>query len=417
MVAGGLLALSALLAQAGAQIEAGARIETRVGEVPEPTEQTEVVVLATPSLRLHWFAGVDDFQTEVATRILWRPVPLPRSRPLFLETFGVTHTMRPTIRSQWHLGLRASYGEQDYTSLSQQFATQPTLPLSTTMFMIDGAADTLWRSSRRTTLSLQLGAVHHRTLDTGSSESTAPTLPTQTTVSATPALHFLLSSYSSVEVSAPVSDYEIQEPAGRLPQARQLNVVSVQPQVSGLAQLTRDHQLHLIAGLTYVDVVRGSNANLGYPVAPIAHVNLFSYLHRDHISSVFSSVGAGTLWFLDPVLARGVWRGIAQARLDAQMGLRWSAGAGFTFAADVLNPPAAGMDYDATVVAADSSVRYRWTNVIVAELGGRFTERAPYLSSSEFAWRRRELWAFLTLYTAARMPLSTSRPTKDIIGL
>jgi hypothetical protein len=219
-----------------------------------------------------------------------------------------------------------------------------------------------------------------------------------------------------VEVTTPVRDYDVQQPADGSTQAGRLIVLSVQPQVSGLAQLTRDHQLHLIAGLTYVDAVRGASANLGHHVTPLAQVDLYSFLHRDHISTVVSSVGAGTLWLLDSVLARGVWRGIAQARLDAQMGLRWSAGAGFTFVADISRPPA-GTNIDATFVTADLSVRHRRTNVLVVELGARYTERAPYLLSSEFAWRRRELWGFLTLYTATRMQLSTSRSTREMIEM
>ncbi len=218
MLAGGPMALSALfLVQANAQMEAGMRIETRVGEAPTGTqsaEQAQVIVVATPSLRLHWLADVDDLQADSSARILWRPVPLLHSRPLFLETLGVTHIRHPSGRSRWRLDLRGTYGEQDYTSLSQQFTNQPTLPLPTTIFMVNGTADALWRSSRRTTLTFQLGAFHRQSLDgqataNEASGTTASTLPTQTTVTATPTLLFAFTRRSSVQVSVPVVGYAV----------------------------------------------------------------------------------------------------------------------------------------------------------------------------------------------------------------
>jgi hypothetical protein len=441
MLAGGPMALSALFfIQANTQLEAGARIETRVGEAPTGTqqvtsgqtgqavtvaaEQAQVMVVATPSLRLHWLADIDDLQADSSSRILWRPVPLLHSRPLFLETFGVTHIRRPSGRSSWRLDLRGTYGEQDYTSLSQQFANQPALPLSTTMFMVNGTAETLWRSSRRSTLTFQLGAVHRQSLDgqTTAGEASATTfftpLPTQTTVTATPALLFALTRHSVVQASVPVSDYDIQKIVQPTSQTGQLNVVSVQPQLNLLEELTRRHQLHLLAGFTYAAVLHGPNTDLGYHFTPLTQVDLNSHLYRARTSAVDSSVGAGTSYYVDPVLGRGVWRGIAQASVNAQMGFHWSAGARVAFSTDITAPAVAGgPPVDGTLAAADFSVRYRWPNLLVAEFGGRFSERAPRLSSPDFTWHERELWAFLSLYAATRVSWTTARSPSNAIQM
>ena len=86
MFASGPVILSAMfLIQAEAQFEAGARIETRVGEMPTGTaqgtsssstvqpatvEQTQVMVVATPLLSLRWLDSIDDLRANSATRIL-----------------------------------------------------------------------------------------------------------------------------------------------------------------------------------------------------------------------------------------------------------------------------------------------------------------------------------------------------------
>jgi hypothetical protein len=284
------------------------------------------------------------------------------------------------------------------------------------MFMVNGTAEALWHSSRRTTLTLQLGALHRRSLDgqTTSNESsgtTGLTLPTQTTVEVIPALLFALTRRSSVQVSVPVRDYDIQEIAQGTSPTGPLNAVSVQPQLSLSEELTRSHRLNVIAGFTYAKILRGPDTNLSHPFTPITEVDLNSNLYRTRASAVSSSVGAGTTWSLDPVLGSGVWRGIAHAGFDAQLGFHWSAGAHLTFSTDITTPPTAAgaTTVDGTVLGADFSMRYRWPNRLIAEFGGRFSERAPRLSSAGFAWHERELWAFLTLYTATSVPLSRPR--------
>jgi hypothetical protein len=423
MFASGPMGLTVLcLFQAGgAQIEAGARVETMAGEMPSGTSgtsATSVMFVATPSLRLDWFAGVDLLQADLSTRILWRPVPsrLRRDRPLFLETLGLTHSVRPTLRSQWRFDLRASYGEQDYTSLSQQFATQPKLPPPSTMFMIDGAAEALWRSSRRTTLAIRFGASHRRSwTDQGSADQPVGVslLPAQTMVTASPEMRFALSRRVSASLSVPTSAYHVQETGGT--QGRTM-VYSVQPQIGLMGSLSRSQRLRVVAGLTYASLTSGTTAGFGNSVTPLALIGLDSDLYKRRIATVRSFVNASTSWYVDPVVGQGIWRGIAQAGIDSLVGPRWSAGQSISFTADLSQPASSNPESDGTVVSAGVYVRYRWTDVFVVELGGRYSERGPRLASSDFSWRARELWGFLTLYTASRMNLTNVRPIRSLSG-
>jgi hypothetical protein len=441
MFVSGLSILSALvLVQAGAEFEPGARFESRAGEAPTgtqtlptgqivPAEQAQLMVVATPILGLHWLSEVNDLRANSATRILWRPEPLPDSRPLFLETIEATHIAHPSPRTRWQLSLRGSYGEEDYTSLSQQFANQPTLPTATTAVMVNGLADASWRSTRRTTLTLQLGGFHRRALDgqTVASSTTGPgsafvPLPTQTSATATPGMRFALTRRTSLEAFATIADADIQGISPVTNEAGRTNVFSVQPQVGILQELSRSHQLHLLAGLTYAAAIRRLDASqTWHPVTPIFAVDLRSVLRRTRDAVVRSSLGAGTTWYADPVLGVAVVRGIAQANLDAQLGLKWTVGIHGTFATDLtrrLPTVNGGIPPDETIVSAEIPFRYRWSEQWVAEFGGRLAERGPHLATPSlaapnFALRsqEREMWVFLTLLTVPRAPSARPSPT------
>jgi hypothetical protein len=432
MFASGPAILSALfLIQAEAQFEAGARIESRVGETPTGTtqgtstspttgqpvtgyvtaEQAQVMVAATPLLSLRWLGGVDDVRADSATRILWRPVPLIRSRPIFLETLGASLTRRPSRRSTWQFNILGSYGEQDYTSLQNALPNQPTLPLTTTMFMVDATAGASWRSTRRTTLALQFGAIHRRSFDAQSdangSAGTIGRIPTQSTVSAVPGLDFALTRRSSLQAFATVSDTDVQNPSPLPGQPSDQNILLIQPQVGLREELARRHQLHLAVGLSYAVALRQTDTPLPWYPWPLLQVELNSLLSRTRTAIVRSSLGAGTTAFVDIGLGEVVWRGVAQASVDTQLG-PWSVGTRCSFATDISGRLSAvgNVSPDETIVSAEIPVRYRSSRRLIVEFGGRYTERAPHLGAPGFAWHNRELWLFLNL-TASSRPLVT----------
>jgi len=422
MLASGPAMLSALfLIQADAQFQAGARIEGRVGEAPTGTqvsaagqvaEQTQVMVVATPLLSLRWLDGFDDLHVNSATRILWRPEPLPDARPLFLETIEASHIRRPSRRSQWQLSLQGSYGEQDYTSLQQQLTNQPSLPLAMTMLMVNATASASWRSSRRTTLILQLGAMHRRSFDNPTiSSGTAGgyALPTQTIVTAAPTLTYALARRSTLNAVVSIIDTDSQGVSLASSQTGSLNVLSIQPQIGIHQELTRQHQLHLAVGFAYTVALRRTDDtnNLPWYPTPLVQIDLNSVLQRTRMAIVRSSLGAGTTAFVDPVLGAAITRGLAQASIDAQLG-PWSVGARCTFSTDLSGrlTTTGGSSPDETFVSAEIPVHYRSSRHLIVEFGGRYTERAPHLGVAGFAWHNREMWLYLNLTTFSR-PAST----------
>jgi hypothetical protein len=427
MLVSGPAVLSALLViQAAAELEAGARVDIRAGIAPTgmtstgqvaQSEQKQVAVTATPLLGLRWSGGASESRAISATRILWRPVPLLGSRPLFLETLEASHLQRPSKRSRWQLSLRGSYGEEDYISLTQQFAKQPTLPAAMTMVTVNALADGLWRESRRTTMTLLLEGIHRQSLNsqtvasgdgtTTTPTTTVPVLPTQTLVTVRPGVRYALSRRSTLEALVGLTETDIQGIQLTASPAARVNVFTVQPQVGLLEDLSRRHQMRAFVGLTYAAVLVNPDKSRDWrPWTPLVRADLTSLLWRIRASAVRSTLGASTMWYADPVLAAAVLRGMAEARLDAQLGPRWSIGARGAFTTDFGKPlppySPGGVSPDETIVQVEVPVRYRWTGQIGLEFGGRYAERAPSLAASDFGWRNRELWAFLTLVTTTR---------------
>lgn len=430
MSSGGTLILTAwLLVQADVGLDLGGRFETRVGQAPTgvaqnpdgssvPAEQAQVLLVATPELDLRYLSEADELRASAFARALWRPQPLLHARPLFLETLELAQIARPSARTLWRLSLRGTYGEEDYTSLSQQFVSQPTLPSALTVVMANGNAELDWRASRRTDATLQMLGIYRRTLDTQNSLTPSGTtvsglaFPPQATFSVAPGMRHRWSRTTIVELSVPVMDTDV----GSTPQSStatgRLNVLSVEPQVGLREQLGRNHQLHVAAGLAYaVALVRNDATQSWPPVLPLLQVDLTSYLRRARDVQWRSSIGAATNAFADPVLGVEVLRGSAQLRLDADVGPHWGVGALVVFATDITGPlqplgnPAGGpgLAPDETVLTAEIPFHYQWPNRFLIELGGRLAERAPHLRSPNFGWRsnERELWAFLSLSTIA----------------
>jgi hypothetical protein len=421
MLAGGPMALTAmLLIQASAEFETGARLEARVGSFPSAGQQsgTRVQAVATPRLRLDWLAGTDALSADLSSRILWRPVPLYHQRPLFLETLSLAHRARPTRRSEWGLALQASYGEQDYTSLSQQLEDQPTLPLATTMLMVGGTAGLSWRASRRVGLSVSLGANHRRTIDTrdGEASSSFYSLPTQTTVSVAPALQLSVSRRVALSVSVPLSDSDIRWNRSGLVPGAHLNMLSVQPQLGVSGPMTRRHRLQVAAGMTYARPLLEGATSTGARVSPLGNISLGSELYRSASTMLGSTVSTGVTWMMDPVLGSGRLRWVTSVGLSSQMGRQWSAGVRASFVTDLSKPPEGSRPIDWTMLSTDCSVTYRWPYVLVAEFGGRFAERGPRLGSPGFEWRGRELWGFVSLSSASRTTLTGLRGPRSAIG-
>jgi hypothetical protein len=434
MILGGPMVLPALLIFAStAQVGVGGRFETRVGQAPTglaldpngvaiPAEQGQVLLIATPILSLQYLSDLDDLRAMSSTRILWRPEPLPHDRPLVLQSVDLTEAGILGKRSRWRLSLRGTYGEEDYTSLSQQFASQPTLPRALTVLMAEGNGEVAWRAARRTDLLLQFLALHRRSLDdqtapgtSGGNTAVGFALPPQTTASVTPGIRHRLTRDTTVEALATVMDTDVGRTTQGALQLGELNVLSLQPLLGLRQRLGRNHQLHAAAGLAYaISLRRPDQAPSFPPVLPLAQIDLTSVLHRSHDMQWRSTLGAATNAFVDPVLGTEVLRATGQARLDLDLGTYWGLGALGIFATDITGPlptlggpgvaDAAALAPDETLVSAEISARYRRAERLLLELGARFTQRAPHLESPSFAWlsNKREVWLFFSATLSPR---------------
>lgn len=444
MLSCGVAVVSALLLiPAETSFDVGGRFESQVGRAPTglaqnaagvtvPAKQTQVLLIATPALSLRYLSSSDELRATSFTRALWRPQPLLRARPLFLESIEISEIARPSLRTRWRLDLRGSYGEEDYSSLSQQFVTQPTLPPALTVFLANANGEAFWRASRRTDLTVQLLGIYRRTVDTqtplqASGVTSAPTFvfPPQTTVSVAPGVRHVLSRQTTIEASVPVMDTDIGANTQGAVAIGAINILTVQPQFGIRERLTPNHQLHLAVGVAYAVALRHSAETQSWPpLLPLAQIDLASSLRRSHDMEWRSTIGAAVNAFADPVLGVEVLRGTAQARIDTQVGEHWGVGALALFATDINGPlrplgsqPGQGPSVlapDETVLSAEIPFHYRWANQFLVELGGRFVQRAPHLRSPDFAWREtsREMWIFLSLSTIT--PTMGRRPSSTV---
>lgn len=438
MIASGAMASCLLcLIHAETRVEAGGRFEAMVGQAPTGqtaanAEQNQATLVAVPTFGLHWTAQDEDLRALSATRIFWRPVPLPDQRPLFLETIEASHRARPSRRSGLFFTLRASYGEESYVSLTQQFTNQPSLPPALTALMLNANAEASWQASRRTSYILKASAAHREqvgasdanaaggtfipgiTLGTRTSTSRL-SLPTQTTSTLTPTVRHRLSRRSTMDAFVVVSDVDMRDmqvASGSTDQKGAANILSLTPELMLTHELGRSQQVRTAVGLTYARLLSSSNVTESWaPVAPLALVELNTLHARHHELTVRSSISLSTTWTIDPILGQAVQRGTAQARVMSDLGRGWSASIRMALTADFnqltqargsATTPSTTTLPDQTVASLDLPIRYVLSREFSAEFGARYATRGPYWNTPGFQWHNHEAWLFLNLMTNLR---------------
>lgn len=390
---------------------------TRTSQRDPLVEQNQVRLSVTPILGIRLTDETSELRAAASTRVLWRPVPYGSQRPLFLGALDAAHVARPSPRSQWQLDLRATYGEEDYTSLVRQLPNQPALPATLDMATVNAGGSGAWRASRRTALTLTVSGTHRRSLDEETVERTRraralpgyrntegpPTiraLPTHTLITVAPGARYTLDRRTSLELRAAVGDIDIDDLRPLDGRTGRRNLFTVQPEVGVIRALSRRHQLRAFTGLTYVAVLANPDDRDWRPLTPLFRADLSSQLWRSNETQVSSLLGAEGSWYADPVLGIAVWRATLLANLDARLGPRWSAAARARFTTDLNSPiplSVSGGPVDETMVQVDVPFSYRHSSQLAVEFGLRYSERAPNIFADEFAWHYRELWAFVTL--------------------
>ena len=169
--------------------------------------------------------------------------------------------------------------------------------------------------------------------------------------------------------------------------------------------------MELHAGVVIAHLFGDSGTGQSFvPFAPIGGLRLASLLHRSRDLNLRSDLSGVVSWYLDPVLGTGLPRGEGSARIEASWGRRWSAELNGTFMTNLTRHPLAG-DPDETLVTARLPVRFQASRNCLLEAGARYSERAPHLLQTGFAWRARESFVYLTLNVVDRVSLLLAGPS------
>jgi hypothetical protein len=110
--------------------------------------------------------------------------------------------------------------------------------------------------------------------------------------------------------------------------------------------------------------------------------------------------------YVDPILQVAGPRGSVMARVSLLLSPFWTCGAEAGFATSLSSKPLQFANstaiLDETLAYASLPVRYRASDELVVEFGGRWLDRAPHLAAPNFAFHQRQLWFYVTLYGTTR---------------
>jgi hypothetical protein len=316
---------------------------------------------------------------------MWRrPNPPDSVRPLVLHGFRADGTWTPGPRNELRLRLDGSVGDVDYAALNQILGTQASLPSTTRLYAVDGVAQLAWRASRRLRTEISWSAARRASLDD------TQLLPAETRLTVQPRLLWSASRLHTLSLSADATLY-------RLSGAAQLNAVVLSPRLGWQHRLDRANDVVLSAGVARAHPL--DDATRRRPFADWAPLAELAWLRRARSArgwQLASTISAGTAWYLDPVLASGLPRGLGTVRLNLESGRPLSVEAWAQFATNLTGHPIAGQP-DETVLAAGLPVRYRVSPGLLIEAGTRFSDRAPHLAATDWHPRRREWVGYVAL--------------------
>lgn len=394
----GGLVLVALLSLGDVRADVSA--ETRAGESPiQPGAAPRAFVagLITPLLGFRLMDGALELRLEYGARILRQePNPGDRQAPLILQTASAFLSARPSSRVTTVARASANAGEVDYATLAQVLGPrQASLPSSVTIFA--GSARGEVRGALTRLLELDLGAEVDRSQPLGDTASAAPgaafVMPTMTQAIVDAGL--TAEATRRDDVTAAVRGAYATYTNG-------VTIGSIAPRLGWRLRLTPDRDLRLAAGATYGrDLGSVSGLGGGGRLSPLATASWDErLLLRDEIG-VHATVTAGVDYFVDPILSLAGPRASLTASLAVRVAPDWRLGADGSFATNFVNPPM-GATLDETVAFASLSSRHRLSPNLSAEIGTRWADRGPTLSTSALGFHQRQIWIYLRLSGTTR---------------
>jgi hypothetical protein len=162
-------------------------------------------------------------------------------------------------------------------------------------------------------------------------------------------------------------------------------------------QLSRHHELQLAAGAAVATAQQRSNPSLPWTsLSPLAEVFLVSSAPLTRTTLMRSRAGGEVVWYLDPVLGVSLPRGQVDASMAIEFGPAWLVELYVRAATNISRHSLPDSPIE-TYISAGAPLRYRVQKHWLVELGGRFSERGPHLTTPGFSLRQREMLGYLAV--------------------
>jgi hypothetical protein len=383
--------------------------EGRAGTSPLVAGQNTqgfVAGIVTPHLEAVAHDETLELRVEYVPRFMWQTPNLVgyAGRPLILHQATVNLTGRPSSTTVFTANGYASYGQPDYSILPQLIGPgQATLPQVQDIVSARGSGAIQQTVTRRLRLTLAGELSYFHVLDGFSQNATAmaPVLPHQRLVNATPGAGYYLTRNDELLLTATVADNTYVTYA---------EIQSVTPLVTWHQRGEAGSDSRLSLGLSYArDVGTQPAINGGSALLPAASAEIHRSLLVQEDYGLWMTLRVSAEQYVDPLLLAIGPRYMALGQILLIQAPDWSLGVEGTFSTTFLAKPtvmtAAGVpagEPDQTTVAVRVPARHRFSENFLLEFGGYYADRAPALTSSDFHFHQRVVWAFFSLTASTR---------------
>ncbi len=375
------------------QLGAGARGELQAGQAPISAGESSswfAASLLTPHVSVAWLEATGDGRLLYAPRLLWRrPNPTEGLRPLVLHIFRADAAVAPGPRSEARVRLAGSMGDVDYAALNEALGTQASLPSTTRLYTLDASARVAWRATRGLRWETTLAAIRRAGLDDRA------TLPDETRLALEPRLTWSASRLDTLSLYVETALYRLSGPA-------RLDGTVWAPRLAWRHRLGRSQDVLVSAGVAWAHALNDNRRPFS-DLTPLAELAWLTHVGPVAGLILRSSLSVDTGWHLDPVLVTALPRALASARVALE-GTHDSAELWAQFATNGTARPIAAQP-DETVLTGGLRLTWRASDMLLLEVGSRFSDRAPHLRARNWHLHARE-WVG---YVAATMMMSTTR--------
>jgi hypothetical protein len=389
-------------------VNVGVLGEARAGQTPliaGTAPRDFVAGVLTPEASLDVRQPETSLRLGYFPRLFWQKADgVPAAGPLVLHQAALTLASEPTATTRVALQASGSVGEPDYAALPQLLGTgQTVLPAAVKVLSLSASAGVQSDVTRR--WQLTFAGTAHRFQPLGEQtpaviDPMAPPVPstilTETSFSAVPGAAFRVTRTDELRfaVGGAFATY-----------SNGVQLLIVNPSLGWRTRLQPGLDLWLTFGLAFPRDLGSRAAAAGQPVAvPTGAAELNCRLMTEGESKLTARFRTGVDEYIDPVLAIAGPRFLGSAAVIFEPHPGWSAALQAELATVWATIPTSpgGVPPDLTSASVALPLRHRLTNHLVIEVGGRWGDRGPALSSSNFEFHQRQTWAYVTLTATTR---------------